>query len=386
MFIFKKGPMLNRFTKKKSKLCSFGVIVALFLLILAVGYFALIPPVAVRVSTGEKPLNSSPFLEGFSKTMVLLDITESKMQTILSEGCPVITTNSQNINRDFFLDPVELAIKGLSYITDLNNGNPVTILKSQLAVLATVNTDLAVNVADNFVGLEDEGEEDFYLQTPPGLDEWHFEINESEPVELSKDPVVFIYNTHNAETYKPTDGKSKLEGQNAGIVKVAKVLAETLESKEGLKTIRSEVIHDYPDFARSYIKSLETAQKILKVNKTIRAVFDVHRDAGFKSKSTTTVTIKGKKAASIMIVVGTEHERWRSNLLFAEKLEAKANELYPGLIRDIRIRDNRRYNQHLHPNSLILEVGSDLNTLAEAQYSASLMATVIGQVIKETSL
>ncbi|MFZ7103395.1 MAG: stage II sporulation protein P [Peptococcaceae bacterium] len=384
MFRFKRRILFYRFTNRKAKLYVLLIILALSIVSawgIIINHSA--DEAAVAVSTGEFSEQPGSLLQGFNKTLQLFDISEGKMKTILSEGCPLVALPASGENHDL-PDPVRLLTLGLSYITDLNSSNPVTIFKSQMAVLAAVDpNELPVNIVENPSAPAYDEEEDFYLETPPGLDDWHFEIDETAPVELTKDPVVFIYNTHNAETYKPTDGTSKQEGKNSGIVKVAKVMAESLESQEGLKTIRSEVIHDFPDFTRSYIKSLETAQKVLKANKTIRAVFDVHRDAGFKSKSTTTIKIAGKEAASVMIVVGTEHERWKSNLAFAEKLEAKANQLYPGLIRDIRIADNRRYNQHLHPNSLILEVGSDLNTLEEARYSASLMATVVGQVIKE---
>ena len=109
----------------------------------------------------------------------------------------------------------------------------------------------------------------------------------------------------------------------------------------------------------------------------------MHRDAGIQSKSTTTVKINGKSSASIIIVIGTEHKGWKENLVFAEELEKKANELYPGLLRDIRMAKNRRYNQNLHPNSLILEIGSDLNTLEEAKYSMELFSQVVAEVLKE---
>jgi len=333
----------------------------------------------LAVNSNNMNLKPKPILLEMAKVLDLLDISELKMREILGEGCPLVYMPSKG---SVGLDFQRLLLLGLTYITDLNSSDPTTILKSQMAVLASEDNVLAVQAGDELLPPGEVGEEDYYLDTPPGLDDWYFEIDPGKPVELTKDPLVLIYNTHNAETYQPTDGKSKLEGKNAGVAKVAKVMEESLQGRYGLKTVRSEVIHDYPDWARSYINSMQTAQALLKANKSIRAVFDIHRDAGYKEKSTTTVTINGKKAASIMIVLGTEHEKWRQNLAFAQKLEARANQLFPGLLRDLRILDNRRYNQNLHPGSLILEFGSDLNTLEEAQYSAALFAQVIAEVIK----
>lgn len=382
MFLNTRKLSLSRFGKKRSKLyftLGTGLLI-IFIIFFIFNFFYIERPVKL-VNTGEiKMTEPSPIMLELAKVFQLLDITELKMREILGEGCPLVydseTGGSTSINIQRVL------LLGLNYLTGLNSSDPTTIIKSQLAILAGHEPVLAAQGGGEYLTPGEVGEEDFYLDTPPGMDDWHFEIDPKQPVELTKDPIVLLYNTHNAETYKPTDGKSKLEGKNAGVAKVAQVMEETLQKEQGLKTIRSETIHDYPDWARSYINSMQTAQALLKANKTIRAVFDVHRDAGFKEKSTTTVTINGQKTASIIIVIGTEHSRWRENLAFARKLEAKAGELYPGLIRDIRIANNRRYNQHLHPNSLILEFGSDLNTLEEAQYSATLFARVAAEIIK----
>lgn|GEM_PF-504275 len=377
MFLKKKKLSLNRYGKKRSKLYFFLGAGLLFILIMLL-INNLNWERTLSVNTDNLNYKPKPILLEMAKVLDLLDISELKMREILGEGCPLVYMPTKG---GISLNLQRLLLLGLTYITDLNSSDPTTILKSEMAVLASEDI-LAVQAGDELLPPNEVGEEDFYLDTPPGLNDWHFEIDPGQPVELTKDPVVLLYTTHNAETYQPTDGKSKLEGKNAGVAKVAKVLEESLQERYGLKTVRSEIIHDYPDWARSYINSMQTAQALLKANKSIRAVFDIHRDAGFKEKSTTTVTINGKKAASIMIVLGTEHEKWRQNLAFAQKLEKRANELYPGLLRDLRILDNRRYNQNLHPGSLILEMGSDLNTLEEAQYSAALFAQVIAEVIK----
>ena len=51
---------------------------------------------------------------------------------------------------------------------------------------------------------------------------------------------------------------------------------------------------------------------------------------------------------------------------FAKLIDAKMNQRYPGVSRGIRM-DDWRYNQHLHPRALLIEVGCQDNTKEEAQ-------------------
>lgn len=313
----------------------------------------------------------------FAKVFELLELnSENKFKEILGQACPLIF-GVKNNDYGPSAKRWEIFKKPLVFITNMDSTDPTSLIKTQLAVLIAADVEKPVLVSV----INHEPEEDYYIQTPSELKEWHFEIEKIIPQELNSEPLILIYNTHNAETYKPSYGKSKEEGKNSGIVHVAQVFEETLEKQYGLKTIRSTVIHDYPDFTRSYLNSMNTVKEILKTNKKIQAVFDVHRDAGIPSKATTTLEINGKNIASIIIIIGTEHNNWRQNLAFAEKLEQKANELYPGLLRDVRLAANRRYNQNLHPHSLILEVGSDLNTLEEAKEGIKLFAQIVAAVL-----
>lgn len=77
-------------------------------------------------------------------------------------------------------------------------------------------------------------------------------------------PLVAIYNTHNSESYEPSQSKAKLPGQNGEVNRVAQVLAETLEQQYGIPVVRSTAIHDYPDFSLSYLNSEKTLKKLLE--------------------------------------------------------------------------------------------------------------------------
>ena len=215
-------------------------------------------------------------------------------------------------------------------------------------------------------------------------DIWKHSFEQVGNLALSEDVEVILYHTHNAETYQPDYGVSKVSGQNGGVVDAANVFKASLEKKYGIRTAHSTTIHDYPDWSRSYQNSLNTAKQLLQAYPTAKAVFDIHRDAGFTSKKTTTATVHGKKAAKIMMVIGCNHDNWQENLAFARLLEEKCNALYPGLLREqIRIKETGRYNQQVDTHAVLLEIGSDLNTQAEADYSMECFAHVVYEVLKD---
>ena len=227
-------------------------------------------------------------------------------------------------------------------------------------------------------------EEEAYYAAAWISDIWKHSFEQVGNLTLSEEVQVILYHTHNAETYLPDDGVSKVSGQNGGVVDAAKVFRDALQKKYGIRTAHSTTIHDYPDWSRSYQNSLNTAKQLLKAYPEAQAVFDIHRDAGFTSKKTTTATVHGKKAAKIMMVIGCNHDNWKENLAFARLLEAKCNELYPGLLRDqIRIKETGRYNQQLDGHAVLLEIGSDLNTQAEAEYSMECFAHVVYEVLED---
>lgn len=99
-----------------------------------------------------------------------------------------------------------------------------------------------------------------------------------------------------------------------------------------------------------------------------------------------TVKIGDEYVAQIMFVMGTdggglEHSSWNQNLKFAIKVQEKANELYPGLMKPIILR-NSRYNQHLGKFANIIEVGATGNTLDQCLTSMKYFSKVLDEVLK----
>ncbi|WP_338834211.1 hypothetical protein MHLNE_05850 [Moorella humiferrea] len=197
-------------------------------------------------------------------------------------------------------------------------------------------------------------------------------------------PLVAIYNTHNAESYQPSEGQAKFPGKNGGVSQVAAILAETLSKDYGIPVVRSTTIHDYPDFTRAYTNSEKTLKKMLAENPSVLVALDIHRNAGLPAPPV--AEIQNQRVAQVLIIVGSsarlEHPNWRQNEAFARRLAQKMDELYPGLCLGVRVQEGR-YNQHLHPRALLLEMGSDNNTLEEAERAARLVARVLAVIIEE---
>jgi len=210
----------------------------------------------------------------------------------------------------------------------------------------------------------------------------------------SEEPQVLIMHTHTTESYDRFDAgfydrdyPYRQTDESLNMVAVGKVLAETL-CKNGINTIQATECHDYPNYNNSYSRSAVTVQQYLDMYPSIKVVLDIHRDGletadGERIKPT--AVIEGRKAAQIMIVSGADDgtmdmPNFRENLKLASRLQSGIEGMYPGLTRPLLF-DYRRYNQDLTTGSLLIEVGSHGNTLAEALYTAELLGNAIADTL-----
>lgn len=198
-------------------------------------------------------------------------------------------------------------------------------------------------------------------------------------------PLVAIYHTHTAESFIPSSGVThRPGGQHGEIVDVGEALAKRLEQR-GVKAVHSKTIHDYPSFMKAYGPSESTVKAMLTDHPTVQMVFDIHRDADKRDNSL--VTIAGSSVARISIVVARGQQdlvqpHWQQNHAFAKLIDARLNQEFPGLSRGIQIVD-WRYNQHLHPRSLLMEIGCQENSREEAMRSVELLGDILAQIIAE---
>ncbi len=116
-------------------------------------------------------------------------------------------------------------------------------------------------------------------------------------------------------------------------------------------------------------------------------VIDIHRDAVEQNGQAVALsaTADGESCARLMLVVGTDqgglaHPNWQENLANALKLQAVLQGEHPGLCRSIDLR-TERFNQHAAPGSILVEVGSNGNTLPQALRSAKLLGESLARMI-----
>ena len=209
------------------------------------------------------------------------------------------------------------------------------------------------------------------------------ELEKSLFTEIEKDCKVLIYHTHTSESYTGVENYSdvyRTEDSNSNVVKVGESLKEELNNY-GFYVRHDKTTHDYPSYNGAYKASLKTVQNILE-NENYDIILDVHRDAlASNSNYRPTAEINGESVAKLMFVVGTntaglKHDDWIQNLKFAIAVQQRAEEMYPGLFRDLHL-STSRYNQHTSNKSVILEVGATGNTIDEACLAMKYLASVL---------
>ena len=206
--------------------------------------------------------------------------------------------------------------------------------------------------------------------------------------EKIQNPVVYIYNSHQAENY------STKNYENYGItpnVMMASYLLKDKLNSFGISTIAEEGnIIEFMKMnnwthAYSYVASRYYIEDTMKKNPNLKLLIDLHRDSIRKKDST--VTIDGKDYAKILFVVGLENKNYQKNLQLAETLNNKIKEKYPTLTRGIIKKEGMYvdgvYNQDLSPNMILLEVGGYENLVSEVNNTIDILSIIIKEYMEE---
>ena len=162
---------------------------------------------------------------------------------------------------------------------------------------------------------------------------------------------VGVYHTHNDECYYTPDGIDSVYGKG-GIHSVGKEFVSNL-NKLKIETIYREDLH-LPHNSGAYTRSQVTASALLDGG--AEAIFDLHRDSTKRSEYLTKVD--GKEMSSIRMVVGSSSKNYEENKNFAYKIKSYADEVYPGLIKDIYF-GKGNYNQGLTTKAMLFEMGCE---------------------------
>lgn len=163
---------------------------------------------------------------------------------------------------------------------------------------------------------------------------------------------VGIYHTHNDECYNDADGTDSVYGKG-GIHDVGARLVKEFNSL-GVEVVYDETLH-LPHDSGAYTRSLSTAKQVLSSG--VDGLFDIHRDATPRREYITTVN--GETMSKVRMVVGSQNANSAVNKEFALTIKAYADEVYPGLIKDIYI-GKGNYNQQLFERAMLFEFGTNV--------------------------
>ena len=220
----------------------------------------------------------------------------------------------------------------------------------------------------------------------------------AEPLQLSlpkEGPQILIMHTHGTESYAMEPGweyeesdLSRTTDPDYNMLRVGQELAAAFE-RHGLNVMHDTTLHDYPSYTGSYSRSGQTVESILAQHPDIAIVIDLHRDAIGSGDTIykTQAEIPGTSSAQVMLLAGTgenglEHPNRLENIKLALLLQAAAESTCPTLMRPLAIRPER-YNQQLSSGALIIEVGSNGNTLQEAITAVQLFADAVSPTLLE---
>lgn len=234
----------------------------------------------------------------------------------------------------------------------------------------------------NIISNLDYLKKNYYIVTSvTSLNEKNFDVHKalSASLGIKKDntsPQILIIHTHSQEAF----ADSTPGDVNDTIVGVGDRLTQILREKYGYNVIHDKGTYDLVngklDRSTAYNNSNKAIERILKENPSIQVVIDLHRDGVDESVRLST-NIEGKPTAQLMYFNGISytnvngHIEYLSNPYVQENLTMSLQMMlltrayYPDIMRKNYIQ-GYRYSQHHMPRSMLVEVGAQNNTVAEA--------------------
>ena len=204
-------------------------------------------------------------------------------------------------------------------------------------------------------------------------------------------PQILIYHTHSQEAFAdsiPGDATTSIMG-------VGEHLAEILRDTYGYNVVHHLGQYDKESRDDSYSVALSDIAQVLDDYPSIEVVIDLHRDA-MPESTHLVMDLDGRPTARFMFFNGLSrtkktgniaylyNENLDGNLAFSFQLQRKAMEYYPNLTRKIYLK-GYRYNMHLKPRCLLIELGAQNNTVEEAMNACDPLAHILDLVLSGES-
>lgn len=209
-------------------------------------------------------------------------------------------------------------------------------------------------------------------------------------IKKTDQPQILIYHTHGSEAFADSrPGKTEDTVIGAG-----ELLAGYLREEYGFSVIHVTDVFDRKadgsdDRNNAYNNTLPVIREVLEENPTIEVIIDLHRDSGEARRT----TVNGQSMAKIMLFNGLcrtvdgpityySNSNLTGNLAFSLQTQVTGNELFPGLMHRIYLK-SYRYNMQLMDKYLLVELGTQKNTTAEAMASMKPFAEILAAVLTE---
>ena len=204
--------------------------------------------------------------------------------------------------------------------------------------------------------------------------------------ESPDNPQILIYHTHSQEAF----ADSVPGDESTSIVGVGEYLASILRDEYGYNVLHHTASYDKESRDYAYSNSLPEIEELLSQYPTIEVVIDLHRDEMPENRRLV-VDLQGRPTAQFMFFNGLsrtskgnieylENPYLADNLAFSFQMQTACNEYYPGLARRIYLKAYR-YNMHLCPKTLLIELGAQNNTVEEAMNACDPLAHILDMVL-----
>ena len=200
---------------------------------------------------------------------------------------------------------------------------------------------------------------------------------------------VYIYHTHTYEAYEmdadnryTATEKWRTADASRNVVRVGEELAKILRNA-GVEVTHDITAYELPSLSTAYSRSLIGLENAAAEGYDL--YIDLHRDSYSQGNGPNTISVDGKDAARLLILIGQgtgtgfdEKPRWEENQKAALILSGFINDRAPGLCRGVTLKSGR-YNQQAATPSMLIEVGNNKNTLPEALNAMEPLARAICQ-------
>lgn len=347
--------------------------------------------------------------EGIDREAVNADVDlikafEKENQTLIEEDVGNIEDNLWLENQTAKQGSVENQIETESEISQKELQEKLLVEQIENASLSNAQGDEESAASDSFVPHEKQTDYDweglkeyknliatFYAidaNTSSNADQLNLDVLLGKDMTIDKDlgPYqILIYHSHSKEAF--VDSREGVREDT--IVGVGERLTQLL-TEYGYSVLHHTAEYDtFRDDA--YAVALPEMEKLLKENPSIQVVIDLHRDAGVKGVKRV-VEMDGKECATFMLFNGMSYNRktgsikylenpnLADNLSFSFQVQVKAGQYYPGLTRKIYLK-GYRYNMHLMPKTLLIELGDSNNTVQQAMNTCEPLAHILHMVL-----